>query len=192
MLGTFRVDRMANLCERRSGRRIADPVAYFAHFADTPPPRWDWPPEAPHRGVARRDVVHRDLAQTLPWHSHHQARRVCIDGLRVIAYTTLCGKGWSEPDRNIEESYIEARLAMSGFKHDAQLTGAMMEIGAGLAVPFSSFIAATNHVAEDLQHFQLVRDCVTEIVDIAGASTTAAEAEAYHRLMAAGAACGYR
>jgi hypothetical protein len=189
---TFRADRMANLCERRSGRHIADPVAYFAHFADTPPPRWDWPPETPQRSIVRRGVARRDIEQALPWHRHHQARRVCIDGLRVIAYTALCGKGWSEPDRNIEESYIEARLAMSGFERSAQLTAAMMQVGAGLAVPFSSFIAATNHVAEDQQHFQLVRDCVIDIVEIDGASTTAAEAEAYHRLMAAGAACGHR
>ncbi len=186
---TFRADRMANLFERRSGRRIADPVAYFAHFADTPPPGWDWPPEPPHHDEVRRAGARRNLAHTLPWHTHHQARRVCIDGLRVIAYTTLSGKGWSEPDRNIEQSYIEARLAMSGFERNVQLTAAMMEIGDGLAVPFSSFITATNHVAEDQKHFQLVRDCVTEIVDIDGAC--AAEAEAYHRLMAAGAACGY-
>ena len=189
---TFRADRMANLFECKSGRRIADPVAYFAYFADTPPPRWDWPPERPHPSIAQREVVRGTAEQSLPWHMHHQARRVCIDGLRVIAYTTLCGKGWSEPDCNIEESYIEARLAMSGFKRDAQLTAAIMRIGNGLAPPFSSFIAATNHVAEDRQHFQLVRDCVTEIVDIDGTTATAAEAEAYHRLMAAGAACGYQ
>jgi hypothetical protein len=189
---TFRADRMANLHETKSDRRIADPVAYFAHFADTPPPGWDWPPEAPHRGIVRRGAVHRDLTQSLPWHTHHQARRVCIDGLRVIAYTALCGKGWSEPDRNIEQSYVEARLAMAGFERNVQLTAAMMEIGDGLAPPFSSFITATNRVAEDRQHFQLVRDCVTEIVDIDGATATAAEAEAYHRLMAAAAACGYQ
>lgn len=179
---TFRTDRMANLKEVKSGRRIADPTTYFEHFADAPRPQGPRPPEP---------ATHRDIEQrALLWHRRHQARRACIDGLRVIAYTTLCGKGWSESDRNIEESYIEARLAMAGFERNAKLTNTMVEIGAGLAVPFSSFLTAATHVAQEQKHFELVRDCVTEIVDLD--NWAAAEAEAYHRLMAAGAAQGYR
>jgi hypothetical protein len=184
---TFRADRMANLWERKSGQQIADPVAYFGHFSDTAPQGGPQPAAMAKAGRA----VHRDLEdRAAQWHRHHAARRACIDGLRVIAYTTLCSLGWNEPDRNIEESYIEARFAMVGFERDEAITQAMMKIGAGLAPPFSSFLRSANLVASEQMHFELVRDCVHAIIDINGAFP--GEAEAYHRLMAAGAACGYR
>lgn len=184
-LRTFRTERMSNLLEVRSAKNISDPVSYFDHYADDPPPSRRVAP-----GVTITTSVHVPSREeiedrALKWHQRHQARRICIDGLRVLAYVALAGDGWTGGDRNIEESYIEARLAMAGFQWDQNITGAMMDIGAGLAVPFASFLRSAGSVAADKEHFALVRDSVEEMI-AADAGGNAAQGEAYHRLMAAG------
>jgi hypothetical protein len=184
-LRTFRTERMSNLLEVRTAKRISDPVGYFDNFADDEPPPRDRTPGVTVTAIVRVPSRQEIEARAFKWHQRHQARRVCIDGLRVLAYVALAGDGWTDGDRNIEESYIEARLAVAGFKQSQELTNAMMDIGAGLAVPFSSFIHSANFAAADESHFALVRDSVEEMIAADGGSS-AAQNEAYHRLMAAG------
>jgi hypothetical protein len=101
----------------------------------------------------------------------------------------LSGDGWEEGDKNVEESYIESRLAMVGFARSQAITDAMMAVGAGLAVPFSSFIRSVNLIAADKDHFDLVHGCVVNIFGRDGCWNSLQQ-EAYHRLMAAGLAQG--
>lgn len=183
-LRTFRTERMSNLLEVRTAKRISDPISYFDHFADH---------EAPRRASAMTFTakVHsssrreRFEERALKWHQRHQARRVCIDGLRILAYVALAGNGWTSGDRNIEESYIEARLAATNSQQDQDITNAMMDVGAALAVPFASFLRAATSIAPDKDHFALVRDCVEQMMAADGGGNDV-QSEAYHRLMAAG------
>jgi hypothetical protein len=182
---TFRTERISNLIEVKTAKRISDPVAYFDHFADDEPPPRHRAPAVPITATVHVPSRQEIEARALKWHQRHQARRVCIDGLRVLAYVALAGDGWTGGDRNIEESYIEARLATAQFEQDQNITDAMMDVGAGLAVPFASFLRSAGSVASDKDHFALVRDSVEEMIAADGGGS-AAQREAYHRLMAAG------
>ena len=97
----------------------------------------------------------------------------------------LCLAKDGQPATSTLSNYVEARLAMAGLQHSQGMTDAMLAIGAGLAVPFSSYIRAVNFIAPDESHFELVRDCVVEMIEAEHAST-GSQQEAYHRLMATG------
>ena len=153
-LRTFRTERMSNLSEVRTRKKVTDPTKYFGHYLDTPPPKWQHSPVTITMPIVRVPISHKDEeARVLFWHRRHEARRACVDGLRVLAYVALSGEGWTASDLNIEESYVEARLAMAGLQHSQEMTDAMLAIGAGLAVPFSSYIRAVNFIAPDESHF---------------------------------------
>jgi hypothetical protein len=179
---TFRTERIANLVVNRTGKKIADPVVYFDQLADQSPPSR---PKRTAQEVSTTAWAPAPVDVVRQWHMSHQARRFCIDGLRVLAYVTLSGDGWNDADKNVEESYIESRIAMAGLVRSQQVTDAIMEVGAGLAVPFSSFIRSINLIAADQPHFDLVKECVQEIFGNDG-SWNSLQQEAYHRLMAAG------
>jgi hypothetical protein len=184
-LRTFRADRMSELREVRTGRKITDPIGFFAHFTDAPPARWQ--PKAKVADTVttwQAPTEAERAADTAYWHRRYEARRLCIDGLRVLAYTALSDGATTEAERNIEESYVESRLAMGSFEQTQEMTDAMMQIGAGLAVPFSSLIRSINVIAPVKEHYELVLECMVDMIAVDGEADRI-QSEAYHRLLAA-------
>jgi hypothetical protein len=127
------------------------------------------------------DVVRRNREQ--------RAREACMDGLRVLAYLALSDDMLTAEELNIEASYVEARLAMTGFDHDANLTETMLGIARGLVVPKRSFARVVNAVAADCSHFRLVWDAAQQLA--ATSSVTKVEADALKRLEDAGLSRGW-
>jgi hypothetical protein len=127
------------------------------------------------------DVVQRNREQ--------RAREACMDGLRVLAYLALSDDMLTAEELNIEASYVEARLAMTGFDHDANLTEAMLVIARGLVVPKRSFARVVNAVAADCSHFLLVWDAAQQLA--ATSSVTRVEADALKRLEDSGQSRGW-
>jgi hypothetical protein len=176
-LRAFRVDRMRDLSETRTRRKIANPSVYFRPFADEEDtPTGD---QAPSPVDARMAWASRFMADSMSvtpqqieeWTIRRQrqirAREACMDGLRVLSYIALADDFVTEEEKNIQISYVEARLAMVGFDHDPELDGAMMDIARGLAVPSRSYARALNSVARDPRHFQLVFDAATRLAETA-------------------------
>jgi hypothetical protein len=112
-----------------------------------------------------------------------KARDARLDGLRVLDYIAPPGHAFSS-EMNIEASYIEARLAMSGFEHDSALVDSLMGVAQGLVVRKPSFVRAVNAVAGHEEHYELVRDAAKQLVEISGPNQF--QSEALSRLLAAG------
>jgi len=178
-LRTFRADRMRELIELRTGRRIDDAVSYFEHFAeDDAPPRGDRPPpvlsyEEIHRAAFDRQLFYR-------------AREASMDGLRVLGYVALANDILTSEELNVETSYVESRLAIVGIEHNDDILGAMTWIARSLAVPHRSFMTALNRVAAEKAHYRLVR----EVADIIAACQPGPQANVQHALDAIAAAGG--
>ena len=68
-------------------------------------------------------------------------------GLRVLAYLALADDVRSKEERNIETSFIEARLAMCGFDRDPEMISALVDVARALAVTPRSYAMAVNAVA---------------------------------------------
>ena len=112
-----------------------------------------------------------------------KARDACLDGLRILDYIAPPGHSFSS-EMNIEASYIEARLAMSGFKHDSALVDTLIGVAQGLIVRKPSFIRAVNAVAGHDEHYKLVCDTAKQLVEISGPNQF--QSEALSRLLAPG------
>lgn len=190
-LRTFRAERMSDLIEVRSGRNIENPQDYFGHFADEPEPEYfrkpiserakPKPPKTAQIPAAKtRAEVEADA---LSWHRKHRARRICIDGLRILAYMALSDGVRNDHERNIEESYIESRLAIAAFDHDPKLTDAMVAIAAGLAVPFSSLKRSIDAVSIDPDHHKLVINSARAMIEADGGADDV-QSEALKELIA--------
>jgi tellurite resistance protein len=91
----------------------------------------------------------------------------------------------TEEERNVEISYIESRLVMTGFDHDPDITKSLLDMALALAVPDRSFTTATNFVAKDDTHDGLVLDCAFVLYTIDGHSNPV-ERAALVRLAQAG------
>jgi hypothetical protein len=164
-LRTFRIDRMRDLEEVRSGRSITDCAGYFASYAAerrdismTRPPPSTWRPSTDAEIEA--DAFRR--------HMQHRARHQCIAGLRVLAYLALADDVRGEEERTIETSFIEARLAMCGFDRDPEMTSALVDVARALAVPPRSYAMAVNAIAKDDAYYRLVLSCAHLMVDFGG------------------------
>lgn len=112
-----------------------------------------------------------------------KARDACLDGLRVLDYIAPPSHS-SSSEMNIEASYIEARLAMSGFEHDPALVDTLIGIAQGLVVRRPSFIRSVNAIAAHDEHYKLVCDAAKQIVGISGPNQF--QSEALSRLLAPG------
>jgi hypothetical protein len=86
-------------------------------------------------------------------------------------------------EMNIEASYVEARLVMSGFDHDPALVDSLIGIAQGLVVRKPSFVRAANAIAAHDQHYNLVCDAAKQLVEISGPNQF--QSEALSRLLAA-------
>lgn len=112
-----------------------------------------------------------------------KARDVCLDGLRVLDYIAPANHSFSS-EMNIEASYIEARLAMSGFEHDSALVESLIGIAQGLAVRRPTFIRAVNAIAGHDAHYKLVCEAARQLAEISGPNQF--QSEALSLLLAAG------
>jgi len=112
-----------------------------------------------------------------------KARDVCLDGLRVLDYIAPPNHSLSS-DMNIEASYIEARLAMSGFQHDPTLVDALIGVAQGLTVRKPSFVRAVNAIAGHDAHYKLVCEVARQLTEISGPNQF--QSEALARLLEAG------
>jgi tellurite resistance protein len=163
-LRTFRPDRMTSLRELRGGTSISDPVAYFEQFvtADRAVGRAAADATAQATQAAREAAAaRRQLA--------YNARTDCIAGLRILAYIALADGVRTEEERNIERSFVESRLALRGYKPDATLTDAMVDIAKGLAAPDSSFKTAVRAIKTEPAYGKLVLDCAERLAAVDGA-----------------------
>jgi HIRAN domain len=113
----------------------------------------------------------------------HKARDACLDGLRVLDYIAPPSHSFSS-EMNIEASYIEARLAMSGFEHDPALVDTLLGVAQGMVVRKPSFVRAVNAIAAHDEHYKLVCDAAKQLVEISGPN--AFQSEALNRLLAPG------
>lgn len=112
-----------------------------------------------------------------------KARDVCLDGLRVLDYIAPPNHSFSS-EMNIEASYIEARLAMSGFEHDPALVDTLIGFSQGLVVRKSSFVRAVNAIAAHDEHYKLICDAAKQLVEVSGSNDF--QSEALSQLLAAG------
>jgi hypothetical protein len=189
-LRTFRLDRMTDVIEVRNKRVIRDPAAYFEHFvedegdqaagAGASPISSKWAP--PTRAELAADALRR--------RRNYRARDACMAGLRILSYLALADDVVSDAERNIQESFIEARLAMAGFDRDPALTASLMAIVEALAVPGGSFTRSLNIVAKEEAYFRLVADAARQMAASAGQINTI-EADGLSRLLALGNAEGW-
>ena len=111
----------------------------------------------------------------------HKARDACLDGLRVLDYIAPPNHALKS-EMNIEASYIEARLAMAGFDHDAALVDLLIGVAQGLVVRKPSFVRAVNAVAVNEEHYSLVCDAAKDLVTASGPNPF--QSEALERLFA--------
>jgi WYL domain len=184
---TFRTDRMSELEEVRSNKAITDPQSYFDRYAvDRAPTRGQLPPD---RAVGARAVT-PEATDIATRKAEFRAREACIAGLRVLAHIGLADEVSVESERNVVISFIESRLAMAGFDHDARVVQACAEFAEGLAVPSRSFVIAVNAIAKDEQYYRLALSCAQTLADVDGSSDPHAT-EALAKLSAAGAAKGW-
>jgi hypothetical protein len=112
-----------------------------------------------------------------------KAREACLDGLRILDYVAPPTHSFSS-EMNIEASYVEARLAMSGFEHDPALVDMLIGVAQGLIVRKPSFVRAVNAIAVHDQHYKLVCEAAKELAEISGPNQF--QSEALSRLLAAG------
>jgi hypothetical protein len=113
------------------------------------------------------------------------ARDACIDGLRVLAFMAMADGTVTSEELNIEISYIQSRLAMSGIEHDAALVDAMLALSQGLVVTQRGLTRAVNKVAADRDHYRLVLGIALQLAELAGAANGLGT-EALQRLSKAG------
>lgn len=111
-----------------------------------------------------------------------KARDACLDGLRVLDYIAPPDHSFSS-EMNIEASYVEARLAMSGFKHDPALVDALIGFAQGLVVRKPTFVRSVNAIAAHDEHYDLVCDAAQQLVEVSGRNQF--QSEALNRLLTA-------
>jgi hypothetical protein len=111
-----------------------------------------------------------------------KARDACLDGLRVLDYIAPPNHSFSS-EMNIEASYVEARLAMSGFDHDPALVDTLIGIAQGLVVRKPSFVRAVNAIAAHEEHYNLVCDAAKQLVEVSAPNQF--QSEALSRLLTA-------
>lgn len=185
---TFRVDRMTELEEVRTDRTIGNIDAYFRAYAelggsdDVRAARV----VGSERAAPKQDIEHKAFRR----HVEHRARDACIAGLRVLAYVALTDDVLSEAERNIEMSFIESRLAMTGLDHDVHIAESLLATARALAVPLRSFTIAVNWVAKDQAYFALTLSCARLMARLDGI-THPTEESALGRLVAAGETQGW-
>jgi hypothetical protein len=112
-----------------------------------------------------------------------KARDACLDGLRVLDYIAPPNQCFSS-DMNIEASYIEARLAMSGFEHDPALVDTLIGVAQGLIIRRPAFIRAVNVIAGHDEHYKLVCEAAKQLAEMSGPNQF--QSEALNRLLAVG------
>lgn len=177
-LRTFRVDQMTDVEEMRTKRKIPNPPEYFSRYADHEDDsnytneRTGFRIFAPSRiGSSTKIDPHyvtmapRGDDWTIQRQRNLRAREACLNGLRVLAYLALADDIVTDEETNIEQSYVEARLAMCGFEHNERILAEMMEITRVLTVPSRSFARALHAVSEDPAHFKLVLDAASRIAE---------------------------
>jgi tellurite resistance protein len=189
-LRTFRVDRMAELEEVRSGRKIGDPHDYFEIYADGHAPvrrRRQGASSWTSRLYLEFETLTEDQLAALAARKQlmHRVRHTCIDGLKVLAHIALIDGVATEEERNIELSYVESRLAMAGFDHNGEIVDAMADVAFALAVPPNSYSRSCNRVASDQAHFDLVLSIAITLAGIDG-RIDEGESKALRRLLRAG------
>jgi hypothetical protein len=130
-------------------------------------------------------------AKALPTHTEdwvrhkleQKARDACLDGLRVLEYIAPPDQCFSS-EMNIEASYIEARLAMSGFEHDPALVDTLIGVAQGLVIRRPTFVRAVNAIAGHDEHYKLVCEAAKQLAEISGPNQF--QSEALNRLLALG------
>lgn len=180
-LRTFRVDQMTDVEEVRTKHKISDPVAYFAHYADREEDvhytsertgfNVSGDPQTHSNTRTNQNLVGVTPEQVENWTIQKQrnlrAREACLDGMRVLTYLALADDIVTDEEKNIEQSYVESRLAMCGFDHDERIVINMMEVARVLAVPSRSFTRALNVISQDRPHLKLILDSATRIAQTA-------------------------
>jgi hypothetical protein len=161
-LRTFRVDHMRAVKEVRTKRDVADPLHYFSRFirstSQDRAERWI-------DGIAS-EFSNFDVDKWTVYRQRLQrAREACIDGLRVLAYLALADDIVTDEEKNVEQSYIEARLAMCGFDHDQKILEDMMAFVRALTVPSRSFSRSLAIVSKDAEYFRLVMDSAIRLAE---------------------------
>lgn len=111
-----------------------------------------------------------------------KARDACLDGLRVLDYIAPPNHSFSS-EMNIEASYVEARLAMSGFEHDPALVDTLIGFAQGLVVRKPTFVRSVNAIAAHDAHYALVCDAAKQLVEVSGRNQF--QSEALNRLLTA-------
>lgn len=138
-------------------------------------------PSAEEIAAARQRALRKDLED--------RARKVCHDGLRVLAYLATIGMRSAE-EHNLELSVIESRLIAGGFDRDTDLLAMLGEQAAALSVSKAAMTRSVNVLAKDEAYFRLVYDAARHIAEIDG-DTDPKESEVFDRLTKAGKANGW-
>jgi hypothetical protein len=145
---TFRVDQMSNVIEVRTKKPIPDPTAYFFPLAD------------------REGQVDYDDEAT-GFHGRgdrlFDARRVCIDGLNVLARIVLLRGPVRQDDKINELTYVAYRLDDCGIPRDDGMLGELLAFALALAPTDQTFRNAVEIVAADKRNFDAVAETINEI-----------------------------
>jgi hypothetical protein len=156
---SFRVDRMSHVVELRTKQPITDPETYFAKYAidDAPKPRRTPKPEV---------FAGKLSASYGPGDRIADARRVCLDGLRILAYIAILRDGrYTDGDKAIESTYIAARLDDCGMGNDQALAAEVLRFALAIAVPIEAFNASLKILAADQRNFGMVALQLAKVAD---------------------------
>jgi hypothetical protein len=148
---TFRVDQMQDVIETRTGQPIVNPIGYFGRYAIE---------KSKFITAARRPAAYSVTDR------YTDARRVCIDGVRVIAYiATLRGGKFTEKDEGLEAEYITARLTSCGMGDDQSLIREVLQHSLAIGVPTDAFDVSLKILATDVPHLAMVCGKVADIAN---------------------------
>lgn len=145
---TFRVNQMSDVIEVRTKKLISDSTAYFTPLAD------------------QEGEAHYDDERT-GFHGRGDrlidARRVCIDGLNVLARIVLLRGPVREDDKVHELTYVAFRLDECGIARKDPLLRELLAFALALAPTDQTFRNAMEIVAADKRNFDAVANVINEI-----------------------------
>lgn len=151
---TFRVDRMENVRELRSGAPIADPEEFFDNLAIYDEDAFER--RRKKEPAPRIDFTAKYEARALQKAREIEAREHTLPGLKILAYLSLLDGARSEMEARLEAAYVSERLAGIGFEGDRDLIAAMLFLGQGLTPTRRSYVQAVGKVARDDDHLALI------------------------------------
>jgi hypothetical protein len=163
---TFRVDRMSSVVNIRDKQPIPDPTAYFAKYAAAGSSGTLFKMSKMPTSEAFAGKLSASYG---PGDRLADARRVCLDGVRVLAYVAILrNTQYTASDKAIEATYIAARLDDCGMGNDDALAAEVLKYALAIAVPTEAFNASLKILTADRRNFGMVSLQLAKITIPAG------------------------